>query len=570
MLYLVFENAIFATYFSDLLNNPQNDKFNPLMAVTRTGRAFAATTDASCIAWPKLRELMMKTINCVVALILVLLAACGGGGNDTAPLPPQFLASTTTSSTEYKTVVQQLYISYFGRPADTGGLGSFQNQLAALRGPTDIQGLDKAYHTSAAIKSLVDSFGGSAESSALYSGDNTAFVTAIYKNILNRSPDSAGLAFWVGALNGGAATKANVSLSIMAGALINASPQGQLDAALVNRKVTVGTNFTDALVIAPVNGYSGDAAAAQARAMLTNVTASTDTTAFQANIAALVGKLAAPVANAGPNQNVIVGSQVTLDGSASAALGGKPLTYRWSFVSKPSLVAVLVNASSAKPTFIPDALGTYSVLFTVSDGIIDSISVVVINAVAAPSNANAAPIANAGPDQSVITGAVVILDGSLSKDPNGDTISYAWTLVSKPALSSASIVAPTSSKTTFVADVAGAYDLRLFVNDGRVSSTVADTISVVAVSPSIVVVADTGVYRCSTISKTLALSLYAQGHTYLDRDHDGKPCEANDISNELANPYVAPSTGSTGLCYVNGYYRASGTYVQGYYRACRS
>ena len=41
------------------------------------------------------------------------------------------------------------------------------------------------------------------------------------------------------------------------------------------------------------------------------------------------------------------------------------------------------------------------------------------------------PIANAGPDQQVITGSQVSLNGSGSYDPGGDAITYLWSLSSK-------------------------------------------------------------------------------------------------------------------------------------------
>jgi hypothetical protein len=279
--------------------------------------------------------------------------------------------------------------------------------------------------------------------------------------------------------------------------------------------------------------------------------------------------LAKPVANAGPNQSVTVGTNVSLDGSASGAPSVRPLTYRWTFASKPSANAVLVNPQTQKPTFVADTIGTYTALLTVNDGIADSLPAsVVINAVAPPSVTNAPPIANAGADQYVPIGATVGLDGSGSNDPNGDKLTYAWSFASKPQLSNASIISPNAAKASFIADVPGTYDVRLIVNDGKISSANPDTVSVVTMFASTAVIADTGIYRCATISKNQALLLYAQGHTYLDRDHDGNPCEANDIANELAFPYVAPSTGLSHQCYVNGYYRKNGTYVHGYYRSC--
>jgi len=43
----------------------------------------------------------------------------------------------------------------------------------------------------------------------------------------------------------------------------------------------------------------------------------------------------APVANAGPDQNVATASLVTLNGSGSSDADGDTLTYAWSFTSVP-------------------------------------------------------------------------------------------------------------------------------------------------------------------------------------------------------------------------------------------
>lgn len=251
--------------------------------------------------------------------IVALLSGCGGGAEQEIPVKHnQFLASTTTS--DYRSLVQQLYLSYFGRPADTGGFESFKNQLAAIGGPTNIQLLVQAYKTDARIKSLVDSFGSSAESAALYGGDNTAFVTAIYQNVLGRAPDAEGLKFWVGAINSGDLSRARGSLDIMAGALANNTAQGVRDATLVNKKITVALNFTDALLAAPVNGYSGDGAAAQARTLLSTVTEFTDIATSQSLISSLVNSLATP-------------SSVTLSRPPDIFFGGNSTAISWPYSS---------------------------------------------------------------------------------------------------------------------------------------------------------------------------------------------------------------------------------------------
>lgn len=87
-----------------------------------------------------------------------------------------------------------------------------------------------------------------------------------------------------------------------------------------------------------------------------------------------------------------------------------------------------------------------------------------------PTGTNSAPVANAGTAQSVVTSAVVALDGSASNDANGDLLTYSWSFTSKPAGSSAALSSATAAKPTFTADIAGAFVLNLVVNDGKVSS----------------------------------------------------------------------------------------------------
>jgi hypothetical protein len=177
---------------------------------------------------------------------------------------------------------------------------------------------------------------------------------------------------------------------------------------------------------------------------------------------------AAPVASPGSAQNTITGMTVTLDGSASQDANGDPLTYRWTLTSKPSgSTASLSSSNSVKPTFTADLAGNYVATLIVNDGTIDSASntVTVI-----ASSSNAAPVANPGNAQNVITGMTVTLDGSASHDANGDPLTYRWTLTSKPSGSTASLSSSNSVKPTFTADLAGNYVATLTVNDGKINS----------------------------------------------------------------------------------------------------
>src|SRR4029434_8563018 len=59
-----------------------------------------------------------------------------------------------------------------------------------------------------------------------------------------------------------------------------------------------------------------------------------------------VPRNAPPVANAGPDQTVVVMQTVTLDGSKSHDVDGDTLTFRWSFTTVPTgSTDTLVNAT---------------------------------------------------------------------------------------------------------------------------------------------------------------------------------------------------------------------------------
>ncbi|NHZ82680.1 DUF4214 domain-containing protein [Massilia sp. CCM 8695] len=193
---------------------------------------------------------------------------------------------------QYGELTQALYIGYFGRAADVGGLKSFQDQLGSLGSPTSATDLSARYAKDPAVKNLIDSFGTSAESKALYSGDTKTFVKAVFNNVLNRDPQQAGLDFWTKAIDSGSLTRANASLSILAGAQTNTSVQGMNDALLVNNKISVASNFTFGLETdGKAASYNGLGAAAVARELLKSVTALTDANTFQSTVKLALGAL---------------------------------------------------------------------------------------------------------------------------------------------------------------------------------------------------------------------------------------------------------------------------------------
>jgi hypothetical protein len=82
-----------------------------------------------------------------------------------------------------------------------------------------------------------------------------------------------------------------------------------------------------------------------------------------------------PVAEAGNNQSVTVGSTVTLNGSSSSDPDGDMLTYKWVFTSKPGgSTASLSNPAAVNPTFTADKAGTFILTLIVNDGLVDSVA----------------------------------------------------------------------------------------------------------------------------------------------------------------------------------------------------
>ncbi|HEX8955625.1 MAG TPA: DUF4214 domain-containing protein, partial [Burkholderiaceae bacterium] len=225
----------------------------------------------------------MKIRDMVIALA-VLLSACGGQTDSSTRATDKHKLSVARVQTsvkqqllasDYEYTVQALYVAYFGRPADPAGLTNFENALLALGAPTDVIGLANAYSTNPAIAALIDAFGNSAESKALYgAGDSKSFVTAVFNNVLGRPPQTeAGLDFWASAIDNGSLSKGNAALSIMAGAFANTSNQGRADAFGINLRLAIAGYFTTCVTNENAqSAYVGTAAAAAARADLASIT----------------------------------------------------------------------------------------------------------------------------------------------------------------------------------------------------------------------------------------------------------------------------------------------------------
>ncbi|MBV8666508.1 MAG: DUF4214 domain-containing protein [Burkholderiaceae bacterium] len=254
------------------------------------------------------------------AICAVILAACGGPASDSQSADAQskqLHRSDKVQASDYATALQQLYIAYYGRPGDPAGMTYWEGVLLASGAPTDLQSLSSAYGTNATVKSVIDSFGSSAESIALYgTGNPTKFVTAIYNNVLGRAPDQAGLDYWAGLLSAKQMTQAQVAMAILAAAA--AEPSSSSDEQLVSNRLSVANYFSSQLTAQNLtNAYNGNAANAAIRTMLDGVTASTDIAAYQSTADLALGSmLGVPALEAFVGH---MGSAGYIDGTGTAA-----------------------------------------------------------------------------------------------------------------------------------------------------------------------------------------------------------------------------------------------------------
>ncbi|MEZ4738328.1 MAG: gliding motility-associated C-terminal domain-containing protein [Flavobacteriales bacterium] len=133
----------------------------------------------------------------------------------------------------------------------------------------------------------------------------------------------------------------------------------------------------------------------------------TDANGCVVNTQVVVDALVTVVADAGPDQQVCLGTEVILDGTASAGA----VEYAWSDDQGG------VISTEATTTFVLPAPGLYTFTLTVTDGPCSSTDEVIINYLALP-------IADAGPDRTIFLSETATLGGDPS-GPLGST--FTWT-----------------------------------------------------------------------------------------------------------------------------------------------
>ena len=157
------------------------------------------------------------------------------------------------AASTYFDQIQQLYIAYFGRPADPVGLAYWAANVDAANG---------------SVAQVIAGFSASTESGVLYAGATTAQkISSIYLALFNRNPEPAGLAYWVAQIDSGTVSQAQAAYQIQSSA-------GPGDAASVANKLAAAKAFTAQIdTSAELAGYVGTTAASNGRAFLNGVDA---------------------------------------------------------------------------------------------------------------------------------------------------------------------------------------------------------------------------------------------------------------------------------------------------------
>ena len=153
------------------------------------------------------------------------------------------------------TAVQQLYVSYLGRAADSAGLAFWSNAIST---------------GTATVASVATGLTLANEYKTAYAGlTNDALVDKVYTNVLGRPADAAGKAFWVASFANGS-VKADTFVSSLISSL------GTQDQQTINNKTFVAQTYTDTV------GTSYNATAAAAVLVGVNSTAASVNTAITA------------------------------------------------------------------------------------------------------------------------------------------------------------------------------------------------------------------------------------------------------------------------------------------------
>ncbi|TWT87127.1 Chitinase A precursor [Pseudobythopirellula maris] len=171
-----------------------------------------------------------------------------------------------------------------------------------------------------------------------------------------------------------------------------------------------------------------------------------------------------PVAIAGEDVRVDLGSSITLDGSMSFDPDNSPggLTYQWALAEGPG-PATFGDDEAAETSFNAEVAGVYYVDLTVSDGQYSS-----TDTVAVTYRLNLPPIVDT--TGSALSGVAqrpaVTLTAAMTTDPNNDPLTYTWSVIDAPNDAVWALGSSTGPIASLATDTPGDYEVQVTASDG--------------------------------------------------------------------------------------------------------
>ena len=219
--------------------------------------------------------------------------------------------------------IQKLYIAYFNRPADPGGLTFWTKQLAA----------------GTSMAQIANSFSASAEYQAIYNASsNFELVVKLYQNLFGRTPLAGEASWWSDQIT----TNGAVTITTIANQLASGTTPGSVDHTAITNKISAATTYTAAIdTTEEIIAYKGSATFAKASAWL------------------------APVKNAATLATAIAPATLTAavaDAVSSAAASGSTFT----LTTSPDNFAGTANNDSFSTSLVFDALEAVTTTSTMS------------------------------------------------------------------------------------------------------------------------------------------------------------------------------------------------------------
>lgn len=263
-----------------------------------------------------------------------------------------------TAST-YFNDVQKLYVAYYQRPADPGGLIFWSQMILAHDGD---------------VGSVVDAFVTSAESTALYGAVTLQtigeVIDKVYMALFGRAVDQAGKQFYVDGFTVGTFTAGTIVRNILDGtkgddafAIMNKLSDANLFTVAVDGRPTTDANFGAGTSFSATYGGTADAVAA--RTWLATVNAQSTSIKTASEVADFVRTTIADTGDPIKDTSSVINTPLT-SGSVTATAAAEAFVYPYKMVNgRPTKATggeVTINGfDTAKDKLVFEDVGTGTV-----------------------------------------------------------------------------------------------------------------------------------------------------------------------------------------------------------------